>query len=64
MGMYNLRQIPSERQKYLRVAVFGSDKLFCSACRHSNPVVYEERHRWRRCRFNPFKTLTSVKLPI
>ena len=42
MDMYNLRQIPSEAKirKYLRVAVFGSSKLFCPECHHTNPLAY------------------------
>ena len=52
MDMYNLRQIPSKAkiQKYLRYAIFGSGKLFCPECQHSNPVVYENRYRCRRYR--------------
>lgn len=52
MDMYNLRQIPSEAKirQYLRWAIFGSWKLFCPECHHSNPVVYENRFRCRRCR--------------
>src|SRR3989338_3032998 len=70
MDMYNLRQIPSETQvrKYLRRAIFGSAKLFCPQCLHSNPVVYEDRYRCQRCRCK-FSLLSQTwlangKLPL
>ena len=70
MDMYNLRQIPSEAKirKYLRWAVFGSWKLFCPECHHSNPVVYEDRYRCRRCRCKfsllSHTWLSNLKLPL
>lgn len=70
MDMYHLNQIPSEAQirKYLRHAIFGSSKLFCPECHHSNPVVYENRYRCRRCRCKFSVTshtwLSNVKLPL
>ncbi len=69
MDMYNLRQIPSEAKirKYLRHAVFGGSKLFCPECHHSNPVVYEDRYRCRRCRCKfsliSHTWLSNLKLP-
>lgn len=63
MDMYNLRHIPSEAKmkRYLRHAVFGSSKLFCPECRHSNPLVYENRYRCRRCRAK-FSLLSHIWL--
>ena len=45
MDMYTLKQIPSEAKikKYLRHTIFGSGKLICPECHHSNPAVYEDR---------------------
>src|SRR3989344_1841988 len=70
MDMYKLNQIPTETQvrKYLRKAIFGSSKLFCPVCHHSNPVVYEDRYRCRRCR-GKFSLLShtwlnNLKLPL
>jgi hypothetical protein len=70
MDMYNLKQIPSETKikKYLRWAIFGSWKLFCPECHHSNPVVYEDRYRCRRCccKFSLLSHtwLSNLKLPL
>jgi transposase-like protein len=70
MDMYNLRQIPSEAKvkKYLRVAIFGSGKLFCPECQYSNPVVYVNRYRCRRCRCKfsllSHTWLNSLRLPL
>ncbi len=70
MDMYTLKQIPSETKirKYLRVAIFGSSKLIRPACRHSNPVVYEDRYRCRRCRAKfsllSHTWLSNLKLPL
>lgn len=70
MDMYTLKQIPSEAKirKYLRVAVFGSGKLFCPVCKYSNPVVYEDRYRCRRCRCKfsllSHTWLANLKLPL
>jgi hypothetical protein len=70
MDMYQLKQIPSEAKirKYLRVAIFGSSKLFCPECHQSNPVVYEYRYRCRRCRCKfsllSHTWLSNLKLPL
>lgn len=70
MDMYTLDQIPSEAKikKYLRWAIFGSWKLFCPECHHSNPVVYEDRYRCRRCRVKfsllSHTWLAHLRLPL
>lgn len=70
MDMYTLNQIPSEAKvrKHLRHAIFGGSKLFCPECHHSNPVVYEDRYRCRRCRckFSLLSNtwLSNMKLPL
>lgn len=50
-SMYQLNQIPSERQikKFIRRVVFGKN-VFCPECRSRKVVVFEKRYRCRSCR--------------
>lgn len=51
MGMYHLKQIPSNTQirKFLKKVLFGNH-LFCPSCRSFDVICYEDRYRCRRCR--------------
>lgn len=70
MDMYTLKHIPSEAQikKYLRRIIFGSSKLYCPVCHHTNPLAYEDRYRCRRCRTKfsllSHTWLSNLKLPL